>query len=268
MTGMFYDPATHRIYYTVSGDSQALLPVLHPGERRSWAPRRSPRTAAASTSAARPGLTLASGRILYGSSDGALRTAPFAGGRVTGNRPWSAPTVPGASARSSSRTAEPGQVTTWAVCTQPLLVAFTFADMAKVMRWVALAAFCAVFGFVGSVVGVRLMADDLRGEQGPPGVAGLVGPQGDQGIQGEAGTPGDVSSLESRIALVRTSLNKLTPRVKDLETKVATPPPGRVRARYADRGRHERAAHQGRQERLAEHLEGVDHSLRVTSAGD
>ena len=97
--------------------------------------------------------------------------------------------------------------------------------MAKVMRWVALAAFCAVFGFVGSVVGVRLMADDLRGEQGPPGVSGLVGPQGDQGIQGEAGTPGDVSSLESRIALVRTSLNKLTPRVKDLEAKVATPPP-------------------------------------------
>jgi len=97
--------------------------------------------------------------------------------------------------------------------------------MAKVMRWVALAAFCAVFGFAGSVVGVRLMADDLRGEQGPPGVAGLVGPQGDQGIQGEAGTPGDISSLESRIALVRTSLNKLTPRVKDLEEEVATPPP-------------------------------------------
>ena len=140
--------------------------------------------------------------------------------------------------------------------------------MAKVMRWVALAAFCAVFGFVGSVVGVRLMADDLRGEQGPPGVSGLVGPQGDQGIQGEAGTPGDVSSLESRIALVRTSLNKLTPRVKDLEAKVATPPPAGVRAGYADRGRHERSAHQGRQERLAEHLEGIDHSLRVTSVGD
>ena len=31
------------------------------------------------------GLTLASGRILYGSSaDGALRSVPFAGGRVTG----------------------------------------------------------------------------------------------------------------------------------------------------------------------------------------
>ena len=95
--------------------------------------------------------------------------------------------------------------------------------MAKVMRWVALAAFCAVFGFVGSVVGIRLMADDLRGEQGPPGVPGLVGPEGEQGIQGEAGTPGDISSLESRIALVRTSVNKLTPRVKDLEAKVATP---------------------------------------------
>ena len=34
------------------------------------------------------GMTLADGRILYGSSaDGALRSVPFAGGRVTGGRP-------------------------------------------------------------------------------------------------------------------------------------------------------------------------------------
>ena len=170
------------------------------------------------------GLTLASGRILYGSSDGSLRTAPFAGGRVTGGTDRGQLRRDLALPRDlRTERLSPGQVTTSAVCTQPPLVAFTFADMAKVMRWVALAAFCAVFGFVGSVVGIRLMADDLRGEQGPPGVPGLVGPEGEQGIQGEAGTPGDVSSLESRIALVRTSVNKLTPRVKDLEAKVATP---------------------------------------------
>jgi hypothetical protein len=94
----------------------------------------------------------------------------------------------------------------------------------KVLRWVGLAAFCAVFGLAGSFVGVKLLADDLRGEQGPAGVPGLVGPQGEQGLQGEAGAPADVTSLESRVALVRTSLNKLTPRVKDLEDKVnATP---------------------------------------------
>ena len=31
------------------------------------------------------GMTLASGRILYGSTDGTLRSVPFAGGRVTGS---------------------------------------------------------------------------------------------------------------------------------------------------------------------------------------
>jgi len=97
--------------------------------------------------------------------------------------------------------------------------------MTKVLRWVALAAFCAVFGFAGSVVGVKLMADDLRGEQGPAGVPGLVGPQGEQGLQGDRGEAADISSLESRIVLVRASLNKLMPRVKDLEAKVAEPPP-------------------------------------------
>ena len=93
----------------------------------------------------------------------------------------------------------------------------------KVLRWVGLAAFCAVFGFAGSFVGVKVLADELQGEQGPAGLPGLIGPQGEQGLQGEAGAPADVTSLESRVALVRTSLNKLTPRVKALETKVEEP---------------------------------------------
>ncbi|MET0525202.1 MAG: collagen-like protein [Nocardioides sp.] len=94
----------------------------------------------------------------------------------------------------------------------------------KVLRWVGLAAFCAVFGFAGSFVCVKVLADDLQGEQGPAGLPGLVGPQGETGLQGEAGAPADVTSLESKVALVRTSLNKLTPRVKDLEAKVNAPP--------------------------------------------
>jgi hypothetical protein len=97
--------------------------------------------------------------------------------------------------------------------------------MAKVMRWVGLAVFCAVFGFVGSVGGIKLMADELRGEQGPAGLPGIIGPPGEQGPVGATGPAGDISSLESRVALVRTSLNKLTPRVNALETKVDTPPP-------------------------------------------
>ena len=85
LTGMFYDTATHRIYYTVRR-RPAVLPVLHPRERS----RRGPDVPGGGQRrelASAAGLTLASGRIPYGSSaDGALRSVPFAGGRVTGTR--------------------------------------------------------------------------------------------------------------------------------------------------------------------------------------
>ena len=83
MTGMFYDPATHRIYYTVSGDSRLFYRYFTPESDVVGAQTFTADAGGINFSSA-AGLSLASGRILYGSSDGALRTAPFAGGRVTG----------------------------------------------------------------------------------------------------------------------------------------------------------------------------------------
>jgi hypothetical protein len=84
MTGMFYDPATHRIYYTVSGDGRLFYRYFTPESEVVGAQtfvEESSGTAFADVA----GMTLASGRILYGSSvDGALRSQPFANGRVTG----------------------------------------------------------------------------------------------------------------------------------------------------------------------------------------
>lgn len=88
VTGMFYDPATHRIYYTVSGDARLYYRYFTP-ESEVVGAQTFTADAGGVSFASAAGMTLASGRILYGSStDGALRSAPFAGGRVTG-----APTV-------------------------------------------------------------------------------------------------------------------------------------------------------------------------------
>ncbi len=83
-TGMFYDTATHRIYYTVSGDARLYYRYFTP-ESETVGAQTFQADAGGVSFATAAGLTLASGRILYGSSsDGALRSAPFAGGRVTG----------------------------------------------------------------------------------------------------------------------------------------------------------------------------------------
>jgi hypothetical protein len=84
MTGMFYDTTLHRIYYTVSGDSRLFYRYFTPESEIVGAQTFQADAGGVNFSTA-AGMTLASGRILYGSSsDGALRSAPFSGGRVTG----------------------------------------------------------------------------------------------------------------------------------------------------------------------------------------
>jgi hypothetical protein len=84
MTGMFYDPATHRIYYTVAGDSRLYFRYFTPESEIVGAQTFTADAGSVSFSSA-AGLTLASGRVYYGSSDGSLRSAPFSGGRITGS---------------------------------------------------------------------------------------------------------------------------------------------------------------------------------------
>jgi hypothetical protein len=84
-TGMFYDPATHRLYYTVFGDSRLFYRYFTPESSVVGAQTFQADTGGVSFGSV-AGMTLASGRILYGSSaDGNLRSVPFAGGRVTGS---------------------------------------------------------------------------------------------------------------------------------------------------------------------------------------
>jgi len=83
-TGMFYDPATRRLYYTVSGDSRLFYRYFTP-ESDTVGAQTFQADAGGVNFGSVAGMTLASGRILYGSStDGSLRSAPFSGGRVTG----------------------------------------------------------------------------------------------------------------------------------------------------------------------------------------
>jgi hypothetical protein len=85
MTGMFYDTGTHRIYYTVFGDSQLYYRYFTP-ESDVVGAQTFVADAGGVSFANAAGITLASGRLLYGSSaDGSLRSVPFAGGRVTGS---------------------------------------------------------------------------------------------------------------------------------------------------------------------------------------
>jgi hypothetical protein len=84
MTGMFYDTVTHRIYYTLFGDSRLYYRYFTP-ESNVVGAETFQADAGGVDFGSVAGMTLASGRILYGSSsDGALRSAPFSGGRVTG----------------------------------------------------------------------------------------------------------------------------------------------------------------------------------------
>jgi hypothetical protein len=85
MTGMFYDPATHRIYYTVSGDGRLFYRYFTP-ESEVVGAQTFTEASSGTDFGSVAGMTLASGRILYGSSvDGVLRSLPFSNGRVTGS---------------------------------------------------------------------------------------------------------------------------------------------------------------------------------------
>jgi hypothetical protein len=85
MTGMFYDPELHRIYYTVSGDTRLFYRYFSP-ESDVVGAQTFVADAGGVSFSSTSGLALAQGRILYGSSsDGALRSVGFAGGRVTGS---------------------------------------------------------------------------------------------------------------------------------------------------------------------------------------
>lgn len=84
LTGMAYDPGTHRIYYTLFGDSRLHYRYFTPESSVVGAEDFIGDNGGVDLSRV-AGMTLAGGRLLYGSSaDGALRSAPFAGGRVTG----------------------------------------------------------------------------------------------------------------------------------------------------------------------------------------
>jgi hypothetical protein len=84
MTGSFYDPDTHRIYYSTSGTSQLQYRYFTPESEVVGAQTFS-LPAGSVSFASVAGMTLAGGRILYGSStDGALRSVPFVNGQVTG----------------------------------------------------------------------------------------------------------------------------------------------------------------------------------------
>ena len=73
------------------------------------------------------------------------------------------------------------------------------AKLAVVMRGVSLAVFCAFFGLSGAVGGIWLMADDLRGQEGPPGQPGMSGPAGEAGVEGP---PGPASAPNNREGLM------------------------------------------------------------------
>ncbi|MFC6287878.1 malectin domain-containing carbohydrate-binding protein [Nocardioides sp. GCM10027113] len=83
VTGMFFDPGTHRIYYSVAGDSRLLYRYFTPESEIVGGQTFVADNGGVSLSSV-AGLTLAGGRILYGATDGSLRSVPFSGGRVTG----------------------------------------------------------------------------------------------------------------------------------------------------------------------------------------
>jgi hypothetical protein len=84
LTGLFYDTATHRLYYTVFGDSRLLYRYFTPESEVVGAETFTANSGGVDFSKV-SGVTLAGGRILYGSTtDGNLRSVGFANGAVTG----------------------------------------------------------------------------------------------------------------------------------------------------------------------------------------
>jgi hypothetical protein len=98
LTGMLYDAGTHRIYYTVLGDSRLLYRYFTP-ESKVVGAQTFVANANGVSFASAAGTTLAGGLVLYGSSaDGSLHSVPFSGGQVTGT-----PTVLGTDGSWRSR---------------------------------------------------------------------------------------------------------------------------------------------------------------------
>ena len=58
--------------------------------------------------------------------------------------------------------------------------------MGRFVRLIGLAAFCLVFGFIGSLGGLWVLNGHLRGARGPAGPAGVAGPVGPTGARGPA----------------------------------------------------------------------------------
>ena len=84
VTGMFYDTATHRLYYTLLGNSALFYRYFTPESEVVGAQTFQAASNGVDFSRV-AGMTLAGGKILYGSSaDGKLRSASFGNGAVTG----------------------------------------------------------------------------------------------------------------------------------------------------------------------------------------
>jgi hypothetical protein len=84
LTGMFYATGNHRIYYTVLGDSHLYYRYFTPESQVVGAQTFTANTNGLSFATA-AGITLAGGRIIYGSSTkGTLSSVAFAGGQVVG----------------------------------------------------------------------------------------------------------------------------------------------------------------------------------------
>lgn len=83
VTGMFFDPARHRLYYTLRGDRRLLFRGLTPESRVVGAQTHQADRDGLDLRKVR-GMTLAGDRVLYGGKDGTLRSVRFVGGGLSG----------------------------------------------------------------------------------------------------------------------------------------------------------------------------------------
>lgn len=87
--------------------------------------------------------------------------------------------------------------------------------MAQWIRWSGLALFCAVWGFVGTIGGVWVMADQLAGDRGATGSAGVQGPSGPPGPRG---ADADLSDISRQIAAIEAGTGN---RLDDVERRLS-----------------------------------------------
>lgn len=109
--------------------------------------------------------------------------------------------------------------------------------MKRLARWVGLAAFCAAFGFLGSLAAVQVMASDLQGEPGQPGPQGALG---EPGLMGPPGPSANLSDAEAALIELDDRVWALEDRADILEIATRTvrdtplPTPRPVCIRYMD----------------------------------